>query len=150
MRWFVLLALVACGGPEAKPEPPTPLPRPLVTPASTEKPSSGASTDPVDEVQAVLPHLLDLLAHGEDERFIDEVVVPEEREKVFGRGTKQQLVADFKTDKHDEVVAILLYVRTAKPVDVKRDEDRTYVKYEVDGTRRITFVVEGRHVYIRN
>jgi hypothetical protein len=45
---------------------------------------------------------------------------------------------------------ILTFARTAKPDDVRKDGARTFVKYEGRGSKHVTFVVEGPHVWIHN
>ncbi len=150
MRPFVFVLLVACGGQPEKSQPPIALP--TSPPASASAATTVAKhDDPISELQDMIPHWLDLLAHGEDEKFIDEVVVPEELDKVLGGRTKGELVSNFKTDKHDEVVKILVEAQKSKPDDVRQEGRRTYVKYEGrDGIRHVTFVVEGPHVWIHN
>ena len=101
--------------------------------------------DPVAMIQAAIPHMLDLLARGEDERFIDEAVVPEQLASVLGERTKEQLVADFKKDKHEGVVRALERVRTAQPTGTRVENGRTFVTYG-----RVTFVVDGARVFIKN
>lgn len=151
MRSFVVVCLLACGGA------PEPSQQPVVLPASPSASASASAapvareTGPAAQIQDVVVRWLDLLGRGEDERFIDEVVVPEQLDEVLGNRTKAELVSDFKRDKHKDVVKILTYVRTAKPDEVREDGGRTYVKYEGhDQVRHITFVIEGAHVWIKN
>lgn len=150
MRSFVFVLLVACGSPQEKSQPPVALP---------SSPSASASTatvvkheeGPVAQVQDAIPHWLDLLARGEDEKFIDEAVVPDELDKVLGSRSKAELVADFKRDKHDDVVKMLRLAHTTKPDELKEDGSRTLVKWEKhEGVRHVTFVVDGAHVWIKN
>ena len=143
--------LVACGGSAEPSQTPVALPSSPSASASATPTPTKREEGPVAQIQDVIPHWLDLLARGEDERFIDEAVVPDELDKVLGSRTKAQLVADFKTDKHGDVVKVLTYVQKSKPDDVHQDGARTLVKYEGhDGVRHVTFVVEGVHVWIHN
>lgn len=144
-RVFVVLLLVACGSSSQQPTQPAPLPLPSAS-ASAEP----AKKDPVAIVQGAIPHMLDLLARGDDERFIDEVVVPEELDKVLGNRPKAQLVADFKEDKHEGVVRMLERVRGAQPLRTREENGRTLVTYDGGREREVTFVVEGQRVFIKN
>lgn len=103
------------------------------------------------QVHDAVPHWLDLLARGEDEKFLDEAIVPEQLAEVLGSRTKAELVADFKRDKHDDVVKVLTLVRETKPDEVKTEDGRTLVKWENrQGVRHVTFLVDGAHVWIKN
>ena len=156
MRSIVFVLLLACGGQQEKSQDPVALPTSpsasaSAAPASVAKHEAG----PVGQVQDIIPHWLDLLARGEDEKFIDEAVVPEELDEVLGKRTKAELVSDFKKDKHGDVVKVLVYVQKTKPDDIRQIQDghggRTLVKYEGhDGVRHVTFVVDGPHVWIHN
>ena len=153
MRSIVFVLLLACGGPQEKSQDPVALPTSPSASASASASGTVAKheTGPVGQVQDVIPHWLDLLARGEDEKFIDEAVVPEELDAVLGKRTKAELISDFKKDKHGDVVKVLVYVQKTKPDDVRQDGGRTYVKYEGhDGVRHVTFVVDGPHVWIHN
>jgi hypothetical protein len=148
VRSLLFVCLIACGGSE-------PSTQPVALPTSPSASASAAAAhhedDPVAQVQDAIPRWLDMLARGEDEKFIDDVVVPEEMSDVLGSKTKAELVADFKRDKHGDVVKVLKLVQTkAKPDDVRKDGARTYVKYEGSDVRHVTFVVEGPHVWIHN
>jgi hypothetical protein len=126
---------------------PQPLPSP---PAATAAPKPEAPPTPAERVQAILPHWLDLLARGDDARFLDEAVVPEELAKVVGSRSKDALVKSFKEDKHDDLVGILEKLRGAKPTRVVDEGRRTRVTYDVPGEPQITFQVIGDRVYVEN
>jgi hypothetical protein len=99
----------------------------------------------------VIPRWLDMLARGADEKFLDEAIVPEQLAEVLGSRTKAELVADFKQDKHGDVVKVLTLARATKPDEVKTEGERTLVKWDNrEGVRHVTFVVEGAHVWIKN
>jgi hypothetical protein len=150
VRASLFVVLVACGSAQEKSQQPIALPGSPSVSASASTAAGRRDDGPVGQVQDVILHWLDLLARGEDERFIDEAVLPEELDKVLGSRTKAELVVSFKEDKHAEVVKVLTLARRAKPDDVREDGKRTYVKFEGDGVRHITFVVEGAHVWIHN
>jgi hypothetical protein len=151
VRSIVFALLVACGGAAEPSQPPAPLPTAPSAPASASASVPKREDGPVGQIQDAIPHWLDLLARGEDERFIDEAVVPEELGEVLGSRTKPELVDMFKRDKHADVVKVLKYVQKTKPDDVRQDGGRTYVKYEGhDGVRHITFILDGVHVWIHN
>ena len=150
VRSIVFVVLVACGSAQEKSQEPVTLPTSPSASASTSA-ATAREQGPAAQIQDIIPHWLDLLARGEDEKFIDEVVVPEQLGEVLGNRTKAELVDDFKRDKRKDVVKILTYVRTAKPDEVREDGGRTYVKYEGrDQVRHVTFVIEGAHVWIKN
>ena len=86
----------------------------------------------------------------DDAKFLDEAIVPEELAKVLDGKPKQQLVADFRADKHDDVLKLLKQIRGTKPASVKPDGARTLVTYEPPDTKKVTFVVAAEHVYIKN
>ena len=151
MRSYVFVVLVACGGPQEKSQEPVALPGSPSASVSASATAAKRDDGPVGQVHDAIPHWLDLLARGEDEKFIDEAVVPEELDEVLGQRTKAELVASFKGDKHDDVVKVLTYVQTAKkPDDIRQEGARTFVKYEGHGSRHVTFVVEGSRVWIHN
>jgi len=151
VRSILVALLVACGSPAEKAQQPVALPSSPSASASASTPAPSRDDGPAGQIQDVIPHWLDLLARGEDEKFIDEVVVPDELDKVLGSGTKAELVAHFKRDKHDDAVKVLTLVKKAKPDDVRQEGARTLVKYKGrEGVRDVTFVVEGVHVWIHN
>ena len=150
MRSYLFVVLVACGGPQEKSQEPVALPGSPSASASASATVAKRDDGPVGQIQETIPHWLDLLARGEDEKFIDEAVVPEELDEVLGSRTKAELVDAFKGDKHVDVVKELKIVQTAKPDDIRQEGARTFVKYEGRGSRHITFVVEGPHVWIHN
>lgn len=151
MRSFVFaFAIIACGGSAEPAQKPVTLPSSPSASASASAPPK-REDGPVTRIQDAIPHWLDLLARGEDEKFLDEAIVPEQMSDVLGSRTKAELVADFKRDKHDGVVKVLMMVRTTKPDEIKQEDARTLVKWDNrEGVRHVTFVVEGEHVWIKN
>jgi len=151
VRSFALVVLIACGGSPEPAQKPVTLPTSPSASASASTASPKREDGPVAQIQDAIPHWLDLLARGEDEKFLDEAIVPEQMGEVLGSRTKAELVADFKHEKHDGVVKVLTMVRTTKPDEIKHEDARTLVKWENrEGARRVTFVVEGIHVWIKN
>lgn len=150
MRPLVFVLLVGCGGSPEKPQQPAALPTPSAS-ASASAAATKSDDGPLAQVRETIGHWLDLLGRGEDERFIDEAVVPEDLEHVLGSRTKAELVAAFKEDKHDDLVKALRHVRRAKPDNVIVEGSRTYVEYDGDrDVKHIRFVVEGAHVWLKN
>ena len=115
--------------------------------------SAAAQPSPADapaRVQAILPHWIDLLERGDDATFIDEVVVPEELAKVLDGKSKAELVANFRQDKHAELVKILRAIQGEVPTKISQEPDRTLVIYDVHGRKGVTCVVVGQKIYIKN
>jgi hypothetical protein len=127
---------------------------PMPTPSSTAAPTASAATSgspsaAVERVQAVVPHFLKLLAKGDDSRFIDEAVNPEDAAKLFAHQPKAELVKEFKADKHEAVVHMLDEVLGATPKKI-REENGHYLVTYAPKQKDVTFVVIGPHVYIQN
>jgi hypothetical protein len=128
----------------------------MALPASPPAASAAATVakrddGPVPRIQDAAARWLDMLARGEDEKFLDEAIVPEQLDEVLGSRSKAELVADFERDKHADVVKVLTLARATKPDEVKSDGVRTVVTWENrEGVRHVTFVIEGAHVWIKN
>ena len=125
-------------------------PGPVIATAIASAAAQPSSADAPARVQAILPHWLELLERGDDATFIDEVVVPEELAKVLDGKSKAELVANFRQDKHAELVKILRAIQGAEPTKVSQEPDRTLVTYDVHGRKGVTCVVVGQKIYIKN
>jgi hypothetical protein len=158
------LALAGCPHPTEPAADPAPTPTaPVVDAAAPVSPVASATTtvhllpppppasaDAAAHVQAILPHWIELLEHGDDAAFIDEAVVPEELTKVLAGKSKSELVVTFRDDKHKGVLKALGEIRGAQPTTLREEGDRTFVTYELRRDKGITFVVVGTHVYVKN
>jgi hypothetical protein len=123
---------------------------PIAATASALVAAQPPSADAAARVQAILPHWLALLDRGDDATFIDEVVVPEELAKVLDGKSKAELVANFRTDKHAKLVGLLRAIQGAVPTKISQEPDRTLVTYEVRDQKRVTCVVVGAKIYLKN
>jgi hypothetical protein len=123
---------------------------PILTTASALVAAQPSPADAPARVQAILPHWLELLERGDDATFIDEVVLPEELAKVLAGKSKAELVANFRNDKHAELVKILRAIQGQVPTKISQEPDRTLVTYDVHGRKGVTCVVVGQKIYIKN
>lgn len=147
-RIATLCWMLACGGgPATVTVAPETLPAP---PPSASASASPAAKTPADRVQAAVARWLDWLAAGQDEKFLDEAVVPSEWDKILEHKSKTEFVNGFREDKHDGIVKILGKVRGAPPAGVLDAGGYTRVIFDNHETKKIVFQVTADAVHIED
>lgn len=124
-------------------------PETLPAPSSSTSTSSGSvAKTPAGHVQVAVARWLDWLALGEDEKFLDEAIVPSEWPKILLHESKAEFVDGFRANKHDNVVAILGKVRGATPSGMLDAGGYMRVFFEDLDPKPIVFQVVGDAVHI--
>ncbi len=117
--------------------------------AATTPGGPRAETDPEQAVQELLTLAIGLLERGEDAKLIDEHVAPSDREELL-RKPRQELLAEFRRDKADRLLAILRALRGARPTRAEPDDEGLVLRYAGPSGRGVEFVVIDGRAFLKN
>jgi vacuolar-type H+-ATPase subunit E/Vma4 len=113
--------------------------------------ASASPLGPNATVQATVRRWLELLASDQDERFLDEAIVPEQLDHILGTLSKADLVESFRKEKHETVVALLQGIRGKNPTTVREEGPDVLLTFASPPNQKtLTFVIRGSAVFIKD